>query len=303
MTSSCTDHLSARYARLQERYGGDRPTLRPIPKDIHMYWAGMQPSDSALANMRAWVDKARDAGWRLHLWTDNGFTAWDPDVQRVLSTDLVAHQDTAEVLAGNLGPTIMRTYHAVKNAGAHNFGSNIARYAVLGLVPHSLVHESGGVYVDVDIHPGDVDLSQVDAVTMRHDDVPVFAPRLRDGNSVDQILRDAGEDGDVTDPDARIRRAAELMYERGGLNNNVIVAPARSEFLRRMLDEIPDRYERFVASVHAMYPGADPEVLAPVLAAMLKQSSPQIGGPDMIQGSYYTEPGAPDFMSAYARDV
>ncbi|MFK4222298.1 hypothetical protein [Streptomyces sp. NPDC019890] len=268
-----------------------------LPKKIPMYWAGNQPSAEALANIEAWATEAQNRGWRLHLWTDDSFDMWPEQVRDRLRNHLTVHTNSESLVEQQGGAAAKEVYKEAKNRGVHTMVSDLVRFAIL-----SDQTQGGGVYLDVDIDPGDVDLEALEGIMMHPEDLPVFAPRLRDMASVKDALRHAKLDH-ITDTDQQISRAAEHMYRRGFLNTNVIISPAGSVFAQRALEGIPLRYQRFKDNFNANYGEEAHARHADLFSRNLKESAGNISGPGLLQESNYLPKGTPDLMSAYAQDI
>ncbi|XVV03120.1 glycosyltransferase [Actinosynnema sp. CA-248983] len=157
----------------------------------------------------------------------------DAGIEIETGTDALVNDLSLDVesRADNRKPTLAEIYRHADQAGAYNLASDIARYAVLA--------KQGGVYADVDIAPGSVDLNAMGDIRMRQDDVPLFAPRLRDETSVRDELG-LGKNDPIS-PE-QVSEAADKRYDKGSLNNNFIVAPPSSNFIRSFADTIPQKY-------------------------------------------------------------
>ncbi|MFG3113672.1 hypothetical protein ACGF4C_04700 [Streptomyces sp. NPDC048197] len=260
--------LDARYAeRVAERIALPDGALTPVPKDVHFFWIGEEPSAGALHNLEAW---ARSAGgrWQQHLWTDATFAEWSEPVRTRLEQLVTVHQDALEALRIADRPQVLEVYETAVAHGAYNLASDIARYAVL--------ERLGGVYADVDLHPGTVDLSSMAEITMRAEDLPLLAPRVRDMGSVADALAAAGADAPA-DRMAQVDLAARLRWDAGVLGNHLIVTPPGSEFIASLLDAIPKNFAAL--RKHMTVPLADPSRFP----EELKNLAPQISGPGMIE--------------------
>ncbi|TWP52524.1 hypothetical protein FKR81_09380 [Lentzea tibetensis] len=255
------------------------PAKVEVPKQIHFAWFGPTPQPGAVEGMLAWAAEVGNTNgdWKATLWTDSSSANWNPAVVQQLTDAGIEINSTAPDLVNQLSndvqnraqnpnqTTLNQIYDAAKadDAKAYNLAADIARYAVLA--------NAGGVYVDVDIRPGSVSLNNIGDMSMRPDDVPLFAPRLRDQQSVQNALGDPG--ANLTP--GNVNNAADIRYSAGELNNNFIVAPPNSDFINAFADTIPKKYEALQNLVGpAKLPGE------------LKNQAPDVSGPNvLIDGS------------------
>ena len=129
-------------------------------------------------NILQWAARASNARWHIILWTD----------AKLETGDWTKHGPPAGTvdirqIEPMLHPELRNFYHkATKGPSpAFNMASDLARYSIL--------MELGGVYADVDVGPGKVDLSKVPR--MGPGDVPILAPSVRDRRALKEQL---GED-------------------------------------------------------------------------------------------------------------
>ncbi|MBL1090678.1 MULTISPECIES: WXG100-like domain-containing protein [Streptomyces] len=259
--------LQSRYA---ERVAGTAPSagaLAPVPKDLHFFWIGEEPSAGALNNLEAWARSAGDT-WRQHLWTDATYDAWSGQARSRLEQIVTVHRDALDAVRSADRPQVLEVYETAVANGAYNLASDIARYVIL--------ERNGGIYADVDLHPGTVVLSSVEEITMRSDDLPLLAPRVRGMDSVADALATAGVDVPA-DQMEQVDLAAQLRWDAGVLGNHLIVAPPGSEFVSSLLDVIPKNFDAL--RKHMAVSFAD----ASQFSEQLKNLAPQISGPGMIE--------------------
>ncbi|WP_077193695.1 scabin-related ADP-ribosyltransferase [Streptomyces lydicus] len=260
------DELDRRYAERVAAIATPADALTPVPKDIHFFWIGKEPSAGALNNLEAW---ARSAGgrWQQHLWTDAGYSEWSGEVRTRLDRIVTVRPDSLAALSMVDRPKVLEVYETAVAKRAYNLASDIARYVIL--------ERSGGVYADVDLHPGTVDLSSMAELTMRPEDLPLLAPRVRDMVSVADALAKAGEAA-PTNRNEQVDLAARLRWDAGVLGNHLIVAPPGSEFITSLLDRIPENFAALREHMAVSFGGASP------FLEELKNLAPQISGPGMI---------------------
>ena len=162
----------------------DRTSVQEVQKNVIQYWAGGPMKPAAMANVRSWISKAKQKGWKHYFMTDSILN--DLFSSRVLKqkgrffvTEIHLVDQIAELQ--KLGSTILecqdmgssqyKAYQAqtVKEGGFTNipFMSDLARFYAL--------HRYGGLYMDVDVAPGTVDLDTY--FTVNH--IPFLGPLLR----------------------------------------------------------------------------------------------------------------------------
>jgi hypothetical protein len=211
----------------------------PVPRELHMNWFGdRKPLAGPLGEqIRAWQEKAGRSGWRLHLWVDDRAAARNAEYLAGLSGVQVHNvrdvlpRDTGE--ATGIPPAAVDTFHYALDRGAYNLSSDVARYAIL--------HQRGGVYLDVDLAPGELELPR-EPVRMSQDGIPFLAPEIRDENQA-AAARTNLVDADPehwagrtpTDQDV-----VDWQYRGGNLTNNLIISPRGSSFLHGLLRQLPD---------------------------------------------------------------
>ncbi|MFE7302452.1 glycosyltransferase [Streptomyces sp. NPDC057579] len=258
--------LDSRYAERVAEIALPAGALTPVPKDVHFFWIGEEPSAGALDNLEAW---ARSGGgrWQQHLWTDATFAEWSGPVRTRLEQIVTVHQDSLDALRIADRPQVLEVYDAAVANGAYNLVSDIARYVIL--------ERFGGVYADVDLHPGTVVLSSMAEITMRSEDLPLLAPRLRDMDSVADALAAAGADAPA-DRMEQVDLAARLRWDAGVLGNHLIVAPPGSEFITSLLEAIPKNFAALREHMVVSFTDASQ------FPKELKNLAPQISGPGMI---------------------
>jgi hypothetical protein len=207
----------------------EAPVDLRIPRALHHFWAGGPLSEAAIANLLAWQERAREHGWSQTLWSDfgtnsafKGGAALIPQLFKLREEGVDVREVTELGLAGDYPdikhPASRAAYRKLQEKVGPGklrnlpYMSDLARYAAL--------HRFGGVYADVDIHPGSVDLSQ----TLQHEDpageIPFVAPGFRTG-------ADAKEAGYFDDPE----KAVETMFDQPSVNNNFIATRPGTEFM------------------------------------------------------------------------
>ncbi|MFE2552265.1 TcdA/TcdB catalytic glycosyltransferase domain-containing protein [Streptomyces sp. NPDC059355] len=219
---------------VQQVWGGaDKPRSArrvPVPRDLHFIWLGGKPGDAVVANLNAWKENAEDSNWTLTLWTDASSSRVKA-LEKIFGNRLKIRADSDKLVKENAGEENYRIYKDAKRKSAHNLASDILRYTVM--------KKYGGVYMDVDVAPGTVQLRSAPEVLMHSEEVPLLAPRLRDKNSVHTALGREETDQDPTPED--LSEAATARYGKGVLGNNFILAPG-SEFMEEILRNLPQHF-------------------------------------------------------------
>ncbi|MGZ9935023.1 TcdA/TcdB catalytic glycosyltransferase domain-containing protein [Streptomyces sp. NC-S4] len=219
---------------VQQVWGGaDRPRSArrvPVPRNLHFIWLGGKPGDAVVANLNAWKENAEDSDWTLTLWTDAS-SSRAKALEKIFGNRLKIRADSDKLVKENAGEENYQIYKEAKKKGAHNLASDILRYTVM--------KKYGGVYMDVDVAPGTVQLRSAPEVLMHSEEVPLLAPRLRNKKSVNTALGRADTDQDPTAED--LSEAATARYGAGVLGNNFILAP-ESEFMEEILRNLPQHF-------------------------------------------------------------
>jgi len=201
--------------------GGD--IAQPLPNIIHFVWSGREIAPSALANIVTWAARAETTEWNVLLWTDHEISKWPPSIVEQLKKAKVQLLDVNQIVDKRLRDAYLigRQYNL---AGASD------------LVRLSALHVMGGIYSDVDIAPGSIDLPGI-AKNFRVSPLalPLFGPGLRDIASVRQVLK-MQDMQQVTDAD--VREAIRIQTGLGNINNNFIVAHPRCMFLDPVINFI-----------------------------------------------------------------
>ncbi|MEU9605876.1 TcdA/TcdB catalytic glycosyltransferase domain-containing protein [Streptomyces sp. NPDC048057] len=233
-----------------------------VPRVLHFIWLGDKPGDGVVDNLKAWKDRAEGSDWTLNLWTDTSGPAL-AELQKTFGDRLKIHSDSDRLVEEGAGEKNFEWYLEAKVKKAYNLASDILRYTVL--------KKYGGVYMDVDIAPGAVRLASAPEMKMHGDEVPLFAPRLRDKGSVHTALGHEGKKRKKKLTQADLVEAADVRYGAGLLNNNFIVSP-ESAFMDELLKALPDRRTDMKH-----------EYTEDVMANMLSVLAPKATGPDVVE--------------------
>jgi hypothetical protein len=202
-----------------------------VPRDLHFVWLGREPGMGVLDNLNAWKENSEGSDWTLHLWTDQSRSTPE-ELKKTFGNHLEIHANSDEWLEKN-APETYNNYLKAKKQEAYNVASDILRYTVMK------VH--GGVYLDVDIAPGSVQLTSAPDVLMHPEEAPLLAPLLRDKQNVHDVLGHKGTDQEVAPAD--LIDAATIRYDEGILSNNFILTPPGSAFINELLDRLAKDFD------------------------------------------------------------
>ena len=195
-----------------------------VPKCLHHFWAGGAMSFAGYRNLVAWGHKAREAGWLQYIMTDSV-------VNRHFNNEDLRHQldslttcgativDMAQLPVGRSAPylklrdDVLGTNKMTKLP----YMSDLARYAQMLAI--------GGVYVDVDVSPGTVDLSKRVSIL---GEVPLLGPGFR-------TVGQAREMGALSDNQADREQATLRMFSAdvNGVGNHFIMAPRNNPYVHK----------------------------------------------------------------------
>ena len=221
---------------------GPDPTVPPL---VHQIWVGGgKLSPAAQANLVDWARTTSAKGWSTVLWTD-------PATERanaafldgqfrnaggtVQHTDILLPEDPADDEYGTRDKV-----QAALDIRGWSMAADILRYGILD--------NFGGVYVDVDIAPGAIDLpAEGYALSNTDADVPYIAGFWRDHDDLKDFISRANR-GDHPLP---WNSVDELLADPEGLaeayrrrldyppNNNFIVAPPGLKFIKDLRRSLP----------------------------------------------------------------
>ncbi|MEU2895113.1 eCIS core domain-containing protein [Streptomyces sp. NPDC001273] len=203
----------------------ERPRIPPL---VHFIWIGGGISKEALANVLAWAEKAQNSDWRINLWTDKRSTWSWADSLRVKAAKAIEFKYIEDALDERVAATYEKATGGPTKA--YPLASDIARYSIL--------KKLGGVYADVDLGSGTIDLKQT-RPTLRENDVPVLGPLIRDESSLNASLSAAGAPPVTGVATAeQVRTAARYLLDTGGYGNHFIGAQRNSAVMEKMIDRI-----------------------------------------------------------------
>ncbi|WP_327296892.1 glycosyltransferase [Streptomyces sp. NBC_01197] len=118
---------------------------------------------------------------------------------------------------------------------AYPFASDIARYSIL--------KKHGGVYADVVLGSGTANLKG-NTPKLAEKDVPVLGPLIRDKQSLNATLDQAGAERATGKPTAaQVRASVTHLLETGGYGNHFIGAQKNSAVMEKMIAKIAAKIE------------------------------------------------------------
>jgi hypothetical protein len=267
---------------------GQRPDAPSVPKTLHFIWFGDRRTISAAtqANLKAWARKANTAGWAMHLWVDQSAQAMNTRFLAELGT-IATIDDIHALIPQNLDPAAVMAeddlameFNLALRHGIYNMASDLARYTIL----HRQT-AGGGVYIDVDIAPGAVELP-ADGPRLDPDGIPHFAPEIRNTSQLATLTNELkqiypGRWGGER-PDVSIQDVIDWQYRNGIFNNNLLVTPPNAAFLTGLIKRIkaPGGSGTLLQKLQMVETA---EVNGAALVSALKQDAPNLTGPMVIR--------------------
>jgi hypothetical protein len=225
-----------------------------VPHKVHFFWDGGALRPGGLTNVGAWGRRAQAAGWspsQTVLWPTPAAAAQmnkpsatgGPSQAQVLhDAGVTIHGDVRTAIEPRMFPYFVRA----RKEHAYNAAADIARYGILG--------QQGGIYVDVDIGPGQIDL-RGRFPAMARSDAPILGPSFR--TQVDwEIAEDritGGYGNGPTPAPAQVVRDGYVPNTEASsslsFNNNFIVAVPQMSFFRVLNDGMGERFQKHDALV------------------------------------------------------
>ena len=217
--------------------GGGSGQRVEVPRALNFVWLGGAALRlSARENIRAWLERAADTGWQVRLWSDQDALAANRDflAEHFPGGPAELRMVTPEVFdAHGTGRDQRKVYDFAITHRGYAMASDILRYAVLG---------AGGAHIDVDIHPGRIELPREPLrMPVGTDAVPFLAPMLPEQRDVEKARIHLAPNGERLSGPGLLEQAARLNYEYGRFNTSMIIAPPGSPFLARIYHSIPER--------------------------------------------------------------
>ncbi|MEV4346284.1 hypothetical protein AB0J83_17590 [Actinoplanes sp. NPDC049596] len=146
--------------------GGVGEDPRPVPRILHMVVAGPEPVTTEVrSHIRSWATRAAAEGWSVRVWVDQAAAIANPDLAGVLGRQVTVSEFEP--------PTVADAEPAQP-----------ARPVTGDVMAITVLHEHGGVLVDVTVPPAGVRLPDVELVMGTGPaDVPFFGGSIQ-GRSV-----------------------------------------------------------------------------------------------------------------------
>jgi hypothetical protein len=200
---------------------------RSIPGELHFIWSGREISEAAQRNIVSWKKRAdvAEPPWNVNIWTDATDSNWSSKILKYLNGAGVKVKGISQEL---LGPRLAPSYNTLIQGRNYPAASDLARYAIL--------KERGGIYIDVDIAPGDFTLTNTPVPTL-----PTLAPEIRDAQAVREEL-DLKAGTKVTPK--MVEEVAKARLAKGQHNNNFIMTPEGSGAMEEVIVEVVARLEK-----------------------------------------------------------
>lgn len=202
-------------AILLDRY----ENAQPVPKYLHHFWAGGALSDGAFTNLLAWRAKAEPSGWWQYILTDGVVNAFFGDAKLTRQLEIMQTSGSVVVDIGQLPFASKAVYENLRNSVVKQgiksklpYLSDLARYAQLLAL--------GGLYVDVDVSPGQVNMNEILTCIKG---IPQLGPCFR-------TTDDARLHGLFDALESARMLAIVMMYSdtKLAIGNHFIAAPARN---------------------------------------------------------------------------
>ncbi len=195
----------------------------PVPKYLHHFWAGGALSGAAFINLKKWNQKAEAAGWYQYILTDSlvskAFNDSMLQIQFGVLHDIGAVIVDIAQIPFSSKPIYEQLRKSVVEQGIKAklpYLSDLARYAQLLAL--------GGLYVDVDVDPGTVDMREV---LRTLNGIPQLGPCLRTTDSAKALGFDTLES-------MRTVAILELFSKNKlAIGNHFIAAPARNRVVAK----------------------------------------------------------------------
>ncbi|MFJ3694707.1 TcdA/TcdB catalytic glycosyltransferase domain-containing protein [Streptomyces sp. NPDC090052] len=219
------DYLDDLRKQVEALRPGDGPE---IPSQVHFIWIGGAIPPAALNNILAWAGRATNTGWTINLWTDHNSSLGTMNQARIRTTKGLQRKFIEDAIDPRLAEAYTKATTGKQKA--YPFASDIARYSIL--------KKHGGVYADVDLGSGTVNLKE-NTPKLAEKDVPVLGPLIRDKQSLNATLSQAGAERATGKPTAaQIRAAVTHLLETGGYGNHFIAAQKDSAVMEKMIVKI-----------------------------------------------------------------
>ncbi|MCC5644897.1 hypothetical protein LC607_18520 [Nostoc sp. CHAB 5824] len=195
---------------------------RDVPKLLHFIWSGRKISSQAQENIKTWAKIAKEKGWDINVWTDAVDSNWEFQTRYFVfpSNSIKLRNINEDIIDERLWDTYKGLIRGEKKKN-YPAASDLARYSIL--------QKYGGIYVDVDIAPGNVPL---ESTPLQRPELPLLGPEVRDKASVRQELEMDSKEEVTLD---HINVAASRRIAKGLHNNNLIVSRANTQAMEKVI--------------------------------------------------------------------
>ena len=138
----------------------------------------------------------------------------------------VEHQDIEKILDKRLKKLYQKAVDGDQKA--YNMASDLARYSIL--------NKHGGVYADVDIGPGNVNLAEIgqDGQKVEENEIPMLGPGLRDK----QQLESSSSNMQGNTQQEKMQHAAQEQYANDSFGNQFIATPKQHKLIEEIISRI-----------------------------------------------------------------
>ena len=214
----------------EEFIKNDTDTGKPIPRIIHNFWTGGEMSENAVENVLKWYEKAKEYDWKHFLWTDSNVNQafiFNNENESLIKLQTAGVQilDFPQLFR-EMPEDTQKAYNTLSHRAAFKhkrilpFLSDLARYNIL--------YNQGGVYCDVDVAPGNVNLEK----TLKHKDseneIPLLGPCFR-------VKRDAKVAGYFENISGGKEAACLRMYNNLMVGNHFIATRPETDIMKQAL--------------------------------------------------------------------
>jgi hypothetical protein len=205
---------------------------------VHFCWLGGQIKPAAAENVRQWAMQAENSNWKIYVWTTrqtNWGSAFTPFIGKLSRGNI----ERKYIEQGGLDDRLKAHFHAAVEAKDYPAASDLARYGIL--------YKYGGVYADVDLGIGRVQL-HTDIPRLSRNDFPILGPQLRDKRSRDDALLEADFTAEKLQAlglseGEKTSLAAEHYISKGRYGNHFFAAQRGSTAMNRIIGKVASANE------------------------------------------------------------
>jgi mannosyltransferase OCH1-like enzyme len=206
-----------------EQYKGEL-----IPRIVHHCWIGKSLSHAAMGNLYLWMEQTEKYNWKHLLWTDTSINGKFGDTLLPMQFDILSR---GNIQIMDMDSNALEMDSEVQSA--YDMLGRMAKTSKLSVLPYlsdlarySCLFQQGGVYIDVDISPGNVCL----ASSLKHrntsKEIPLLGPGFRTRKDARALGYYSCHQG--------IRETALLkMYNRNIVGNHFIATKGKSQIMEK----------------------------------------------------------------------